>query len=611
MADVSLTIGSTTKLFDLAIEEGRKLFSTQEEPIIPAKASSDVPSYGDLTPEKILAFMQNNWRGGMGQKNRFNVVDMYDDGQNIDTREPNQIILGPLITSTTGIAVAIIAADFFENREYVASTRYVYKLNAGSTAWVEVLDVGAGDTIECLNHYDGYIYAGLTTGGYYYSDTGENAAWTQSTLSNAVMHEVCVAPPFSGTKDILVLATRPNILRTSISPLNGGTAWLDPPYYIGDENSDITSMFILNGMLFIGKEDGLYVLPPDGRPVPLLSYREQREPTNFAHFTNWQGIQYVNAAGDMLEIIGSSSSLFSIDYMGPLQHSPELNTIGIVKSITSDDKNIYALLSIGSSYIIYAGRERRDSVYGLRWEWTPYISLGTNACSTIRVMQRDNTNPKLWFGYGNAMSYVILSRSPNLPLGDWNYRFTTQGYLITSYFDKGYDTWSKILYQLWTLTQNLATGITIVVYYEKDTETSWNSLATITANGVQSVDLASINCNRIRLKIELNSDDSTKTPILELFIYLGVLQPEMTKTLDFTIVLGQSDLRKPSTDLSFLEGGRSATAPITLKDLRFGTTKYITFLPNSPMEIEGVDEVSKQPSYRARILAQQLNWTPP
>jgi len=90
-----------------------------------------------------------------------------------------------------------------------------------------------------------------------------------------------------------------------------------------------------------------------------------------------------------------------------------------------------------------------------------------------------------------------------------------------------------------------------------------------------------------------------------------VLQPEITKTLDFTIVLGQSDTRKPSTDLTFLEGGRVATAPITLKDLRFGTTKYITFLPNSPMEVEGWDEAAKQPSYQARILAQQLNWTSP
>jgi hypothetical protein len=299
--------------------------------------------------------------------------------------------------------------------------------------------------------------------------------------------------------------------------------------------------------------------------------------------------------------------------MGPLERSPELAMTGSIKGITRDDKNLYAVLLVGSNYIIYTGRERRDGTYGLRWEWTPYIYLSTNVCGAIKVMQRSGSNPKLWFAYGTNVANVILSRSPNFPLGDTNYRFCAQGYLITSYFDCGYDTWQKVLWQLWTIAGNLsASHITIVVYYQKDTDTSWSSaLATITANGVQSVDLTALSCKKIRLKIELNTDDSTKTPILSEFIYRGVLQPELSRTLDFTVVLSQSESRKPSTDLTFLEGGRTATSPITLKDLRFGTTKYITFLPNSPMETEREDEVTKQPSYQARILAQVLNWTAP
>jgi len=611
MADIQLTIGGSTKSFNLAVEEGKKLFAVVEEPIVPLKAAQDVPSYGDLPAEKILAFAQNNWRGGMGQKDHFNILDMYADGQNIDTRDPNQIILGPKINTAGAIAATIVFADFFEGREYFASTRYVYKYPATGSTWAEVLDVGAGDTIECIGHYDGYIYVGLTTGKYYYSDTGENAAWTQSTLDNAVMHKICVAPSFSGTKDLLVLAKRPNEVRTATAPLNGEVGWSDPPYYVGDENSNITSLFILNGILFIGKEDGLWSLPPDGRPVMVVSYREQKNSTNFAYHTNWQGVFYGSGAGDILEIIGGSGNLFSVDYMGPLQRSPELATIGSIKSITSDDKNIYVLFLIGSNYVIYAGRERTDSKYGLRWEWTPYIHLGTNACGVIKVMQRSGASPLLWFAYGTNMAYAILAKAPNLPLGDSSYRFCSQGYLITSYFDAGYDIWDKIFYQLWTMAENLADGITIVVTYQADTGSSWPTLTTITSNGIQSVDLTAISCKRIRLKIELNSGTNTITPILQMFIYRGVLCPEVTRSLDFVVILEQSDTRKPSTDLTFLRGGRIATSPVTLKDLRFGTTKYITFLTNSPTEIEAIDEVSKQPSYRARILAQELNWTSP
>jgi len=775
MADISITIGATTKLFDLGIENGQKQLSVSEEPIIPIRSLSDIPGYGDLPPEKILAFAQNNWRGGMGQKEHFVLPDMYADGQNIDTREPNQIILGPLINTIGAIAATIIGFEFFANREYAFSTTKVYRLNTGSTSWDTVLTIAA-DTIECLGVYDDYIICGLTTGKYYISSTGDSGDWTQSNLDNAVIHNLVVAPPFSGTKDLCVAAKRPNEIRTTLTPeatvptlqdsyntnddnadssygliiraqtftpaashtigsvklklyrvgspgevaikiyatdvsgfptgavlcsgtingdtlttdadgewytiyLGSGTAltattkyaivvsapsgsianyvnwredatapsyaggnaeystdsgatwndvltadfmfeeydipvagqgWLDPPYYIGDENSDITSLNVLNGTLLIGKTDGLYALPTDGRPVVLTpEFKQRRDSSNFKYNIVWQGILYCSVAGDIMEIAGSPSSVLSIDYMGPLERSPELSTLGSAKGITCDDKNLYVVLLVGTNYIIYTGRERYDEKYGLRWEWVPYIFLSTNVCGAIKVMQRTGVNPKLWFAYGTNVANIILSRSPNYPLGDSNYTFCTQGYLITSYFDANYDIWVKVFYQLWTIAENLTADINIKVYYEKDTDSSWTLLATITSNGVQSVDLSALSGKKFRLKIELNSNDSTKTPILREYIYRGVLQPETTRTLDFTVILGQSDMRKPSLDLAFLEGGRTATAPITLKDLRFGTTKYIMFLPNSPMEIEAIDEHSKQPTYRARIVAQQLNWTSP
>jgi len=612
MSDISITIGSTTKLFDLAKGENRqKQMSTREEQIVPVRALSDVPSYGDLPPEKILAFVQNTWRGGMGQKDKFFTPDMYADGQSIDTREPNQIILGPLITTVGAISGTVIALEFFKDREYAATTSKVYRLSTNSLAWDEVFnssDFGS-HSIVCLGVYDGYIFVGTSTGNYCYSDDG--VSWTQSTLGNSIAQLLTAAPPFSGTKDVLTLSYSPNLVRTSISPLNGGTGWLDPPYYIGDGNSSITGLLVMNGTLFIGKTDGLYALPVDGRPILVLPYKNLIGLTNFLYHTNWKGATYISAGGDILEIIGGSTSVFGIDYVGPLSKSPELATIGSIRGLTSDDRNIYALYLIGSNYIIYAGQERTDKRFGLRWEWTPYVNLGANACYAIKVMQRSGANPKLFFGYGTNMASVVLPLSPNLPLGDSSYRFCASGYLITSYFDSNYDTWAKIFYQLWTIAENLTTGITIDVHYEKDTDISWTSLTTITANGVQSVDLTSLSCKKVRLKFTLNSGTNTVTPILREFMYRGVLQPEITKTLDFTVVLGQSDSRKPSTDLTFLESGRTATAPIILKDLRFGTTKYITFLPNSPMEVEGWDEASKQPSYQARILAQQLNWTSP
>jgi hypothetical protein len=611
MSDIQLTINNVSKNFDLAVEEGKKLFAVVEEPIVPLAAAQDVPGYGDLPAEKICAFVQNNWRGGMGQKNKFTINDMFSGGQNIDTREPNMAFLGPKINVVGALADTAIVSEFFNEREYVASATKVYKLSVDNTTWVLVLTI-TGDTIECMGQYDGKIFVGLTAGKYWYSTTGESGAWTQCTLNFAVAHCFCVAPPFSGTKDIFVLATRPNIVRTSLSPLNAGTGWVDPPYYIGDENSDITSVFVLNGTLFIGKEDGLYSLGTDGRPVALMpEFKQKRDTTNFKFWTHWQSVFYGSLAGDIVEIIGGSGSLFSVDYMGPLERSPELAMIGSVKGLAADDKNVYALLLVSSEYIIYTGRERHDDKFGLRWEWVPYISLSTNACSAIKVMQRDGENPKLWFGYGTDMANIVLSRSPNYPLGDSNYRFCPQGYLSTSYFDANYDIWSKIFYQFWVITDSVVADHQYVrVFYQKDTDADWTLLTIINGNGIQAFDLEAISCNKVQLKVELNSDDDTKTPVIRMFILRGVLRPEITRSLDFVVVLEQSDTRKVSTDLEFLLTGRAAKI-VTLKDLRFGTTRYITFLSNSPMEVEDIDEASKQPSYKARILAQELNWSPP
>ncbi|KKN01400.1 hypothetical protein LCGC14_1128140 [marine sediment metagenome] len=599
MSDIALTIGSTTKHFDLAVQDKAKMLAITEEPIIPIRSLADVPSYGDLPPDKILAFVQNNWRGGMGQKNHFNIMDMFADGQNINTRNPNEIKLGPLIVTAGGIAATILYLYLWGDEEYAASSSKVYRWN-GTTAWVEVLDTGG--VIKAITSYDEYIIVAVEDSDYFVSTSGDSASWSNPGLSNQDADQLVVAPSFTATKDILVKGEESNEIRTAIDPFTG--AWTDPPTYVGDEGSNLTGLFVLNGTLFIGKTDGLYALPPDGRPVLVISFKEQKNTTNFKYHTNWQGIEYVSANDDILELLSTSGITMRVDYMGPLGLSPELEVTGTIKGIANDGKNLYAIFLIGSNYIIYAGRERFDVKYGLRWEWIPFVHLGTNVCAALKVMQRSGAGAKLWFAYGTNMAYVSLPE-------DSTHRYATQGYLTTTYFTAGYDTWQKIFYQLWSIAKNLTATINIKVYYMKDTQTSWTLLTTIVTSGVKSVNLAGLSCKKIRLKLELNTDDATKSPVLQQFIYRGILQPEQTRTLDITVILAQSDSRKPSSDLSFLEGGRTATAPITLKDLRFGTTKYIMYLPNSPTEIEVIDDVSNQPSYRARIQAQVLNWTSP
>ncbi len=590
MADISITIGAETKVFDLAKDENRKKkWAVSEQPI------------NEVTP-----FTQVNWQGGMGQE-LFNrpesMDDMYEDGLGIDTRQENQIILGPLITEVDP-SDTILGFAMFADREYCYSNTKVYRRNAGGTTWDTVL-TPADPGIKCLGVYDDYIFCGTDDANYYYSSTGSSGAWTLCTLDNSTAHFFTVAPALSGTKDVFVLSTIINEVRTTLLPLNAAGPWLDPPYYVGDITNTTNSLFVFNGDVFVGKENGLYLIL-NGKPLPLISIAEKVSSDNFKYWTgDYNSSMYLSLYDDILEL----DSSYRIRFISPLSRFP-LTSTATIQGLASDTNNLYVAFKVGSTYIIYAGRERRNDVYGLRWEWTPLVNLGTNAITCMKVM-KSGTNSLLWFSYGTSVGYIILANNPDYPLGDSACRFATGGYLITSYFDANHAEWSKVFYQLWTIARRLTADIKVEVYYELDASGSWTLLATATSAGVKTTDVTTITGYKVRLKIVLITNSNTTTPVVEMVSLRSMMKPELSRMLDFTLILGQSSSRKPSSDLTFLRGGRTSTSLVTIKDLRFGTTRYVTFLAGSPIEIETYDEAARQPSFQARIVAQELDYSPP
>jgi hypothetical protein len=505
------------------------------------------------------------------------------------------------------------------------SDHFIYRLNEAEDGWVVVFDLmdiidPLVDMFTDMIVYDGCIIAGCYVYNYWYSATGDDGEWTHCTLDNSIAWHFCIAPPFTGTKDIL-LASFANQLRSTIDATNAAVpGWSDPQYYIGEDTSYITSIMILNGMPFIGKEDGLWYLRVDSddeiMPQQMLpEFRTQRSLLNFAQNISWQASLYFSLLNDLAEL----TSQYEFGYVGPWGLFPELGLIGEIVGLANDAKNIYAIVRNTTTssptvyYQIYAGREHDDEVYGLRWEWTPIAFLDTGFALAAMVSQRSAESRKLWFGYEAIglcanITHLILS---DHPLSETDYVFSPQGYLITSWFDANYEIWEKMFYKLWIKSSQCEDGVSIKVYYQKDEDTEWSDvIATVEDNGVQEFSLPPLYCKRIRLKFELNTNNSSKTPILEQFILRGYVQPETISTIDFIVLLESTNMRKVSSDLAFLRSGRKSDEPIKLTDLRFKTTRYVIFLPGSPTEVELIHEPSKQPSYGARLRVQELSWEP-
>jgi hypothetical protein len=339
----------------------------------------------------------------------------------------------------------------------------------------------------------------------------------------------------------------------------------------------------------------------------LPEFKVRARTDNFLYGCLWQNCLYVSVEGDIAEINNS----YQFSFIGPLQKYPAMLKNGVVTGIICDDKNLYVsyTLDAGGS-VIFSGRERNDSKYGIRWEWTPLVN-SSYTISAINVMQRTGEGTNLWFYLATTARprFVRLSSSP---LADAYYVYSTQGYIITTYFDANYDIWQKLFYQLWTIAQNLTTsGINIKIYYEADNDTSWTLLSEATYNSIKNYNIPNvIACNKIRLKIELNTNNTSVSPILTSFILRGILQPESTWIIDFAVVSEQADNRKPTSDLAFLRGGRNSKTPIIIRELKSNRTSYVTFLPGYPTEIPINDEAGKQTGFGIKIKAQELNWTP-
>ncbi|KKM96232.1 hypothetical protein LCGC14_1180180 [marine sediment metagenome] len=588
--DHELKIDSTTKQFRLVKGEGGAVMYN---------IRNIIPNYRDP-----LLFTQSNWVGGHGSFER-RVPDVYFEGQSIDTTQDGRLFLGPLITTVqesddTDLDGAVVDFVWSEGAsEWLCWTATnIYRYDVGSNGkWTLATTTVTG--VLQMVEFKGIMYAGRgTTGAYMYSSDGDT--WTATDLTDSTAHGFLVTPNPDGTAENLWKFKKTNELSRTTDGRTvaaGGVQW-ESPTFVGDTSHNITNIFLQSNKLMAGREDNLFHIDSNGGTHPFRDDLKINQSTNnYKYVTEWQTSVYHSEARGMAEITAYNS----YDVMGPIFGIDDIGKVGDVVGLASDKDYLYAAMDEGTNTIIYKGVEILNQGK-LQWQWCPWVFAGTNAVAAIAVAQHSTTDLRLWFGYGNATAYVILSENP---LGDSLARYATSGFLRGSY-DYGTDpNWDK-LWQSAVVEQHrvnsgaitaASSGETVQVKYRDDTDTSATSLISAynTAGVVETNFSSALNNKRIQFEIHLASDTSTATPVVTFFQAKGVEKPTTVRVHEATYAIDDSPSEDAEVLRDLLRTGRTSTALIRFANLNFeektsgsaGTDfVYTVMTPGYPMETE-------------------------
>ena len=449
--------------------------------------------------------------------------------------------------------------------------------------------------------------------------------WTQTPLTDAdgtaSADGFIVASDPAGLVDNLWKFKLPNKVSYTSNGGSGGVNWASDTY-VGETANNITGMFLSGDKLYVGKEDGLFWLDSEGGVHSVLpdELKVNHSMDNFKYVSNWQTSTYFS----LLRGMGEMTTAETFRPMGPLAEIDDISKVGDVIGITSDKDWVYVAIDEGTNSIIYKGREFWTG-QKLRWEWCPFIFLGTNACAIIRTAQHSTTDRRLWFGYGTNTAYVVLSDNP---LADSAARYSTSGWVRMSYtygtnpiYDK---LWQSAVIEASRVNSGTTTaagsGESVSVSYRTETNTFIGLIIDpATTIGVYETNFSSaLNNKRIQFELDLASDTNTATPVVSFFQAKGIEKPTITRIHDAYYRIGDSPTDRAKTMRTLLRAGRSSTTLIKFADLRYGETcqgtatgdyVWCVMSPGYPKEVEVKHEKTRQPELAIQVRLQEVSFT--
>ncbi len=199
--------GTTTVGLRIARDKnGQPIYRSYDDEYLAQQMTQGLPGYENLPPEKELALVRDDWRGGFGQEYD-DEEKRYHDSVGSDGRFKNKFILGPKVTSIAAPTIpnpTIVNADMELGTGWTGGVQSSTEKHGGTYSWK--LENVVGSIAAYQNIYDAqfrcisvtmtaWVYG--TGAGEIYIQVGDNVGstnsgnntgigWEQLTVTHAV-----------------------------------------------------------------------------------------------------------------------------------------------------------------------------------------------------------------------------------------------------------------------------------------------------------------------------------------------------------------------------------------------------------------------------------------
>lgn len=436
------------------------------------------------------------------------------------------------------------------------------------------------DHIELMNSY--WYVTSINTG-------------TESTATNSYYQYFRTVRT---TADTLYGNDTNKTIRSTVNPLNSGTAW-SAQTAVGDYINDIQDLLSYSGALYIPKEDMLYYLNSTG-VVKDDAAPELKSLTSTYSGKNcliYQGKMYYPAGQNSLLEIGDSNT-----WISPcLSITNDSSFTGNVQALGTDDMWLFAVTDNSTKVEVQAGRWEtiNDST---DWVWHPICEItlaGAQTALVSSIYQR-----RLWIfstSSSDSIYYVPLPSGYGNVAADSNRSFATDSscYFVTPWYHADFRKDNKAYM---TLTCSMGHTYSATVYwtvsYEIMGDTDWTSIGNFDGSATSMVESKTIPADAasnnptspfIRLKFVSVTNSATVTPALYDYWITSILYPPdesksiIACTVKDTVNFLTRKAGEPEKGTKYLiedciEHALASSYPVTIYDIE-GTSRTVKFLP--------------------------------